>query len=337
MATANMLIPNKNAKPSDMKGFRRMFAPDRLTLGVFFPIEAFERDQPSMRHQEYLAGRAEELGFAALWFRDVPLRDPSFGDIGQIFDPWVYLGWIAAQTREIALATGSIVLPLRHPLHTAKAAASVDQLSGGRLVLGIASGDRPVEFPAFGVDFEQRSALIRENLRVIRSVLDNEFPTLHSPYGELYGSADLVPKPTGRLPLLVTGHSGQRLDWIAQHADGWITYPRGIERQMEVVSHWRAAVETAAPGSFKPFVQSFYVDLSDDPNQQPVPIQLGFRAGRNFVFRFLDALQAIGVNHVILNLKYGTRDAGAVLEEIGKEILPQLAEGNMDAKHSSLH
>ncbi len=336
MATDDMLSPNRNAAPSDMKGFQRMFAPGRLTLGVFFPIEAFERDQPSMQHQEYLARRAEELGFAALWFRDVPLRDPSFGDIGQVFDPWVYLAWIAAQTREIALATGSIVLPLRHPLHTAKAAASVERLSGGRLVLGIASGDRPVEFPAFGVDFEQRAALFRENLSVIRGVLHSEFPTLHSSYGELYGNADLVPKPMGQLPMLITGHSGQRLDWIAQNADGWITYPRSVERQAEVVSHWRAAVETVAPGSFKPFVQSFYVDLSDNPNQPSTPIHLGFRGGRNVVLRFLHALNAIGVNHVILNLKYGTRDAGAVLEEIGKEVLPQL-KASMPAAASPAH
>ena len=113
-----------------------MFAPSRLTLGVFFPIEAFAGDRPTMREQIPLARRAEELGFAALWFRDVPLRDPSFGDVGQVFDPWVYLGYVAGQTKDIALATGAIVLPLRHPLHTAKAAASVDQLSGGRLLLG---------------------------------------------------------------------------------------------------------------------------------------------------------------------------------------------------------
>ncbi|MDB5764437.1 MAG: 5,10-methylene tetrahydromethanopterin reductase [Herminiimonas sp.] len=207
----------------------------------------------------------------------------------------------------------------------------MDRLSGGRLVLGIASGDRPVEFPAFGVDFEQRSALFRENLRVIRTVLAEEFPVLHSSYGDLHGTADLVPKPTGRLPMLVTGHSGQRLDWIAEHADGWITYPRGIERQADVAAHWRAAVETAAPGAFKPFVQSFYVDLSDDPDQPPTPIHLGFRGGRNFVFRFLDVLRAIGVNHVILNLKYGARDASEVLEEIGKEILPQLEADTMAA------
>ena len=88
----NMLTGNRTARASDANGFRKMFAPGRLTLGVFFPIEAFKGDQPTMRNQERLARRAEELGFAALWFRDVPLRDPTFGDIGQVFDPWVYLG-----------------------------------------------------------------------------------------------------------------------------------------------------------------------------------------------------------------------------------------------------
>src|SRR4051794_5565059 len=101
-----MLRPNPKGRVSDNNGFRKMFAPDRLSLGVFFPIEAFPRDEPTMQGQERLAQRAEALGFAGLWVRDVPLRDPSFGDIGQVFDPWVYLGWIAAQTRTIALATG---------------------------------------------------------------------------------------------------------------------------------------------------------------------------------------------------------------------------------------
>jgi luciferase-type oxidoreductase len=309
----------------DAAGFRRMFRPGQLTVGVFFPIEAFQRDEPTMRDQEKLAQRAQALGFAALWCRDVPLRDPSFGDVGQVFDPWVYLGWIAAHTRDIALATGSIVLPLRHPLHVAKAAASVDQLTGGRLVLGVASGDRPIEFPAFGVDIERRGPLFREHFEVIRRVLEGEFPKLKSSAGVLTGAADLVPKPVGRLPLLVTGNSGQPLPWIAEHADGWITYPRGIERQAEHVTRWRALVAQLAPGRFKPFAQSLYIDLGKDPDLPPTPLHLGFKGGRHFVLRFLQALHAIGVNHVILNLKYGSRPAGEVLEEIGTEVLPALA------------
>ncbi len=253
------------------------------------------------------------------------MRDPSFGDVGQVYDPWVYLGWIAAHTRTIGLATGAIVLPIRHPLHTAKAAASIDQLSRGRFVLGVASGDRPVEFPAFGVDFEKRDALFRENFGFIRDVLSEEFPRVQSSsYGVLFGTADLVPKPVAQLPMLVTGSSRQGLEWIAENAAGWISYPQPLNQQAQLSARWRAAVEVAAPGIFKPFAQSFYVDLAHAPNQEPEPIHLGFRAGRNIFFRFLDALRSIGVNHVILNFKYAKRDAAEILEEIGLEIIPQL-------------
>jgi luciferase-type oxidoreductase len=321
-----MLKVDPTAGVDQSPGFRRMFRAGRLTLGVFFPIEAFKGDEPSMRDQERLAQRAQALRYAALWVRDVPLRDPSFGDLGQIHDPWVYLGWIAAHTQTIALATGSVVLPLRHPLHVAKAAASVDQLSGGRLVLGVASGDRPVEFPAFGVDIERRAVLFREYFEVIRRVLEGEYPMLQSSAGVLAGNADLVPKPLARLPMLVTGNSGQPLAWIAEHADGWITYPRGLESQAETAVRWRSAVHAARPGTFKPFVQSLYVDLADDPQLPPTPIHLGFRAGRHFLLRFLDSLRAVGVNHVILNFKYGERPASEVLEEIGTGVLPPLAD-----------
>ena len=88
-----------------------MFADGRLTLGLFVPIEAYQGSIPTMRDHLVRARQAERLGFAALWIRDIPLYDPSFGDVGQIYDPWVYLGHLARYTRRMALATGSIVLP----------------------------------------------------------------------------------------------------------------------------------------------------------------------------------------------------------------------------------
>jgi luciferase-type oxidoreductase len=139
------------------------------------------------------------------------------------------------------------------------------------------------------------------------------------------GTVDLVPKPTGQIPILVTGSSRQRLEWIAQQADGWITYPRSLERQAEVAAHWRSLVATMVPGAFKPFAQSLYVDLAADPDRPPEPIHLGFRGGRNVLVGFLDRLRTAGVHHVILNLKYGSRPAGEVLEEIGREVVPRFA------------
>ena len=303
-------------------GFSRMFQPGRLTLGVFFPIEAFEGPHPTMANQVALAQRASEVGFAALWFRDVPLLDPSFGDVGQIYDPWTYLGFIAAQTQHIALATGSIVLPLRHPLHVAKAAASVDVLSGGRMVLGVATGDRPVEFPAFGKPFETRGEAFRESLAFMRRAWRERFPEIRSSHGTLSG-ADLVPKPCfGDVPVMVTGRAQQSLEWIAQHADAWIMYPQPLPLQAIKLRAWAQAVEQAAGPTAKPFGQSLYIDLAREPDARPVPIHLGYRLGRRALVALLRELRDLGVAHVALNLKYGSRRAAEVLEELGAEVLP---------------
>ena len=308
-------------------GFRRTF-PGRghLTLGLTFPIEAYSGDVPRMEGQLDLARRAEALGFSTLWVRDVPLHDPSFGDVGQIYDPWVWLGAVATVTCRIALATGAIALPLHHPLDVAKSAASVDALSGGRLVLGLASGDRPVEYGAYGRDIENRGAAFREGLAYLRTLTETAFPQTDTPFGGLEGSADLLPKPAaGRLPVLVTGRARQDLDWIGRETDGWLTYPRPPHQQAQVVAEWDAAVARGGARAPRPFAQSLYVDLTDDPRASPGPIHLGWRLGREALLELLDMYRAIGVGHILINLKYGRRPADEVVEEIGAEILPALS------------
>lgn len=309
------------APPTSNPGYRRMFAPGRLTVGLFFPIEAYPGDRPTMARQVDLAERADRGGISALWVRDVPLRDPSFGDVGQVYDPWVYLGYIAAQTRAVALATGAIVLPLRHVLHVAKAAASVDRLSAGRLVLGVATGDRPVEFPAFGRTFEDRGENFREALAVLDKVWREDAPVIDSSLARL-GGEDVVPKPTASgVPLLVTGRSQQTLDWIARHSDGWVTYPRGESTQAEIVQMWHRAVTHATPGTFKPFAQSLYVDVVEQATATPRPIHLGYRLGVVALRDLLHRLEDVGVNHVVLNLKYGSRPADVVLADLERHVL----------------
>ncbi len=318
-----MLAPNPGLSPHGNRGFRRVASPGRMSLGVMFPIESFTGDTPAMTDQVELAQVAEQAGFASLGFRDVPLRDPTFGDIGQVFDPWVYMGFLAAQTSRIALLSTSIVLPLRHPIHTAKAAASLDQLTQGRLLLGVASGDRPVEFPAFDVDRERRGELFREQVALLRTYWGRSFPQAASHYGLLEG-ADVVPKPVAsHVPLFVTGFSQSPIEWIAAHADGWMVYPRDAGQQSRVADAWKTAVEAACPGVFKPLLQSYYIDLVAQADAPPTPIHLGHRLGWHALVRHLEQLEGIGVNHVVLNLKYGSRPARAVLEDIGTHVVPR--------------
>jgi luciferase-type oxidoreductase len=291
-----------------------------LSVGLFFPITTSPDAVPAMENQVERARLASDLGFDALWFRDVPLFWPEFDDAGQVYDPWVFLSHVAAHTDDVALATGSIVLPLRHPLHVAKAAASVDRLSDGRLVLGVASGDRPPEFPAFGVPEGDRGERFRESVRVLRSVWSEEYPELESSFGDLDGSMDLLPKPTTEsLPLLVTGHARQSRDWIADHGDGWVYYQRDVEDLEEMVADWRARTE-----GYKPFVQVMHVDLAPDPTADAEPIHQGHAAGTEWFRDRLRAVADAGVDHVMINVRHGGRDVRSVLTEFGEEVLAEL-------------
>ena len=183
------------AFPRINRAYNTVFQPDGLSLGLVLPIEAYEvGTEPGMARHLERAKLAEALGFSAIWLRDVPFNVPSFGDVGQMFDPFVYLGALAMATDEIALGVASIILPLRHPAHVAKAAASADGLSGGRMLLGVASGDRPEEYPALNMTFPDRGERFRESLAYIRAMAE-DYPHVETTYGRLSGDMDMLPKP----------------------------------------------------------------------------------------------------------------------------------------------
>ena len=302
--------------------YRRVFTPGELTVGLVVPIESYpRRSTPTMEQHGERVRLAESLGFSAVWLRDVPFNVPSFGDAGQIFDPFVYLGYLASQTDNIALGVSSIILSLRHPVDVAKAAHSVDLLSGGRLLLGIASGDRPEEFPAYAQAFDHRRQKFRDAYDYLRD-LAKDSPCIEGPLGTTSGGMDLLPKPYGsQLPLLVTGSSQQSPDWIASNGDGWMTYPRPAALQQRLINEYRSKSESAG-APLKPVMEPLYVDLAVNPNEPPSPIHLGMRLGSNHLLTYLRSRREIGVNHVALNLRFNQRDAEETLRVLAEELLP---------------
>ena len=307
-----------------MSAFTEIATKGRLTLGLVFPLEAYSGSVPTMKNQEQLAKQAEQFGFKALWFMDVPFNDPNFGDAGQLFDPWVYMAHIMNHTTKIALGSASIILPLRHPVHTVKAMNSLQLLSNQRLVLGVASGDRPIEYPAFNQKLQQKSELFRDSFHYIKA-LQEDFPRHTSAfYGHTNGGIDLLPKNYHKTPMFVTGHSGQSLDWIAKHSDGWLYYPRDFNKLQLIMQSWRDALKNNNL-DWKPFMQSLYIDLKEDPKSKPIPLHLGFRSGVEYLNSHLKLLEMYGVNHVMLNLKYASRPAGELIAEIGEKVIPNFS------------
>ena len=304
------------------RGYNAVFRPNRLSLGLVVPLEHYSAGPvPTLQRHLERVRLAETLGYAAVWLRDVPFNVPSFGDAGQVFDPFVYLGMLAGATERIALGVASVILPLRHPAHVAKAAASVDVLSGGRLILGVASGDRPDEYPALNLPFDDRGARFRASFDYIRRIGGN-YPAFENAWGSPDGSIDLLPKPvSGKLPLLITGGSQQDPDWIARNGDGWITYPRSVAAQANVLQAWRNRLAGAGRAA-RPAMQSLYVDLADDPAEAPQPIHLGYRLGVRHLRAHLKALEEIGIHHVALNLRFNRADVEITMRQIADDVLP---------------
>jgi len=305
------------------KAYENLFSNSNITVGILAPIESYKGSVPTMQNQDSYIQLAEKLGFDALWLRDIPLHDPSFGDAGQMYDPFAYLGYLSAMTNKINFGIASLILPFRHPIEIAKSINSINNLSKGRLVMGIATGDRPMEYEAHNIDFHSRGALFRENIHYTRKIQTEDFAVIQSKLGMIrYG--DLLPKSQyGRVPMLVTGHSQQSIEWIAENSDGWLYYPQAIPYQQKRIRNWEEALTKKAIGR-KPFAQSLYIDLDKNPGRLPTPIHLGYKLGREHLLKHLLSLQEIGVNHVILNFKYGSRPVEEVLEEIGQFVLPEL-------------
>lgn len=301
------------------RAYAQVFVPGRLTVGLMTPMAGSPGDLADLALAQQHARLADALGFAALWTRDVPLMIPqgSANETAALDDPFLWLAALAAATERIALATGAIVLPLRHPLHVAKAALSLDRISHGRLLLGLGSGDRPEEFARFGADLDTRDVAFREHWSAVHAALAPA-PAVDP---EQYR---VLPPPQARIPMLAVGSARQSLQWIAGHADGWASYHREEDRQQGRIALWHMAQDQRSPGLRKPFIQSVQLDLLDDPAAPLDAIELGLRTGRHALAAYLERMRGLGVAHVLFNLHRGARPAGEVLHEIGAEILPRI-------------
>lgn len=272
--------------------------------------------EPDLQRHACLAKLADQLGFRALWVRDVPLYDPSFGDAAQVFEVFTYLGYLAGITRDILLGTAAVVLPIREPLLTLKSAATVQQLSGNRLLLGVASGDRPVEYPLFGRDFDGRGDNFREQIALLRGDAEAALPT---------GLA-VLPRLQQPLPLLVAGRAQQRPAWIGDHMDGSLAYPGTPEDHHRRVAAWRAVAGA------KPYSSFIHLDLAEDANEPMQRWRFGFRGGRHALINELNALRNAGVDHIGLHFRRNQRPLDETFHEIAEHVLPLFHTQSTDTR-----
>ena len=200
-----------------------------------------------------IAQAAEAAGLESLWTgAHIVLPDPSLSSFPlapdtPMLDTTVALTWIAAHTKRVRIASGIIVLPLRNPLLLAKELATLDVVSGGRLIVGVGAGWLEPEFKALGIPVEKRGERMDDALRAMRAIWTMEHPEHHGPSASFSGVAS-YPRPLQRPtpPIVIGGESPSAFRRAVTMGNGWYGFGLTVEQTKQHLDNLRRASEQHA-------------------------------------------------------------------------------------------
>ncbi len=243
----------------------------------------------SFRHFPEVTRAFESQGFESIWVPEhlafpVEVPDkypvtingaPPFTPDTPTYDPWVVLAYIAAATERIHLATAVYILPLRHPLQTARSVVTLDRVSNGRVILGVGVGWLEVEFDYVGMSFQDRGSRADSAIDGIRKLWSEDVIEVCDEHFD-FGPLRFEPKPLKRptIPIEVGGFSEPALRRAGHRGDGW------VEVGSSSVADFRQKLDTvmdarARAGRNGPFEVTVTGELANDPSQYEALAEVG--------------------------------------------------------------
>jgi alkanesulfonate monooxygenase SsuD/methylene tetrahydromethanopterin reductase-like flavin-dependent oxidoreductase (luciferase family) len=204
-------------------------------IGIILPLGEGRMDGETARWSDLLAmsQRAEELGFDSVWLVDHLLVKSDFPSSHGVWECWSLLSALAASTSRVDLGTLVLCNSFRNPALLSKMAETVDEISNGRLVLGLGAGHHKPEFDAYGFPFDHRVSRFEEAIQIITSLLREGRVDFE---GDYYSARNCELRPRGPRPAgppIMIGTSGPRmLEITARYADNWNVYFDKIENSV---------------------------------------------------------------------------------------------------------
>jgi probable F420-dependent oxidoreductase len=274
-----------------------------VKFGVDLPAAEEVRGVPSSWSDvRAFALAAEAAGFDSVWMFDHFFNRRDDGSVQGMYESWTILSAVASITDRILLGTMVMCASFRNPGLLAKMAATLDDVSGGRLILGIGAGWHDPEYEAFGYPTDRRGARYEETLALVRRLLDGERVTFTSEFNQLR-DAVLVPTPSRRIPLLVAGDGPRVLRLAGRYGDAWNDNGFGLpdDRLRTVLRRLDEALETEGrdPTTIERTigVTVRHPDAAIDPDDEPA-----FQGTPREMAAMFDAYADLGVDHLILEV-----------------------------------
>jgi len=290
-----------------------------VTPGEFQNIDAVRK----------IANAFEDAGIAACYVTDHPAPSAEWlhANGHDALDPFTALAFMAGASTRLQLMTFVVVLPYRNPFLTAKAAATLQVLSGGRLILGAGGGYQKVEFEALGVDFHKRGALFDEALEVIDLAWKGGAVVKR---GRNFNAAENEPRPipVPRPPIWIGGSTEKAVHRAARWGDGWLpvfaaptlakinqeTFIQSDQELRDKISLLKD-LRAAAGRTGK-------LEIGMAPRQQPQP---GTREAADRYLESLAALSEAGVTWGVVDLPH--KSLSSLLENVqwfGEEVIARM-------------
>jgi probable F420-dependent oxidoreductase len=309
----------------------------RLNVGYLLPTrDQVVRGEHRTARLVDQARRAERLGLDSVWAGDSPVTRPRA-------DPLLLLAAAAAATERVHLGTAVLLPALRHPILLAHQLATLDRLSGGRLIAGMGGGfpnrHTRAQFSAIGVPFAGRTSRLEEAIDVLRRLWSGQTVT-HSGAHFAFDDVRIAPSPVrpGGPPIWLAGSGEPALRRVARLADGWLPYPP----QATTYATEHRIIERTAAG--RPITPALYATLCLDEDEERArrrlrgsieryynaplevvaSVQTMFAGTAGQVTAWLAGYLAAGARHLVIRLAADDQETG--LEQFADQVLPALHE-----------
>jgi probable F420-dependent oxidoreductase len=301
----------------------------QLGIGLQLPVQAqsrifvepWERDA-GPEEIVAVAQAADDAGFLYVGVCDhVGVPDSHVGTMGATwYEPVTTLAFVAAATQRVRLLTHVYVLALRHPIAAAKQFATLDRLSGGRVIVGVGAGHVEAEFAALGVPFAERGAVLDEACDALRVLLDEPVASFSGKWFTFDG-LHLAPRPVqAHVPIWVGGSGAPALRRAARIGDGWIPQGTPLAEMPAKLAIIREHADVRVVPDLGAMAPPMYVgDPAWDVGRWTVTGSGEQLAGH------LRAYRDLGCTHVQVRLR--SRSCDELLDQIGRfaaEVMPQL-------------
>ena len=295
-----------------------------------------------------VAREAEDMGYDSVWVSDhIVVPDEDVERFGKgYYDLFSVLGYVAAITQRISLGTSIFIIPLRNPLNAAQIAATVDQLSNGRLILGVGAGSSEPEYQAMGVPWSERGAIFDEALSVFKHVWTEDSPNFQGSYFNFSG-INSFPQPVQQPhpPLWVGGGSRRSIRRAAEFGDAWHPTRPSFQLLEEGIPRLRRLAERAGRDAQSIQIAARHpmkiMERTPEPTTAATP-----SVGAPAVWSLVDTVERVaeavhrfqeaGVSHLVMDTFYSIPELHqetvdsvlTTMERFARSIIPQFANNS---------